>query len=70
MLTSKGDVPRLLLLLRQFFLLPMGIAYLVLIRLAFRVVSKHAQQHPERVWRFYTWLIAMEFAILYLAARI
>jgi hypothetical protein len=67
---AGGDVPRLLLLLRQFFILPMGIAYLVLIRLAFEVVSKHAEDRPERVWRFYTWLIAVEFAILYLAARI
>ena len=67
---AGGDVPRLLLLLRQGFILPVGIAYLVLIRLAFEVVSKHAQDHPERVWRFYTWLIAVEFAILYLGARI
>jgi hypothetical protein len=67
---AGGDVPRLLLLLRQFFILPLGIAYLVLIQLAFAVVSKHADNRPERVWRFYTWLIAVEFAILYLAARI
>lgn len=65
-----NEAMRLLLLLRQFFILPMGIAYLVLIRLAFEVVSKHTEEKPERVWRFYTWLVAVEFAILYLAARI
>ncbi|NSW51585.1 MAG: hypothetical protein HPY85_03660 [Anaerolineae bacterium] len=64
------EVPKLLLFLRQFAILPVGLTVLALVRYGYDVVAKNAVSRPDRIWHFYTRILALEFAVLYMAAKI
>lgn len=64
-----GD-EKALYFIHRFMIIPAGIAFLGIFRTGSEVVRKNAYHRPDRIWKFYTLLFALEFTVLVLAARI
>jgi hypothetical protein len=66
----EAELPRFLGFLHRMLIVPAGIGFLAVLRLGYEVVSKNAVDRPDRVWKFFTVLFAVEFTVLFLAAKI
>ena len=65
----SGD-EKALYFIHRFMIIPAGIAFLGIFRTGSEVVRKNAGHRPDRVWKFYTLLLSLEFVVLALAAKI
>ena len=56
--------------LQQFMVLPAGLLTLVTLIAGTELIYRYGRTDPERIWRFYSIIIGIEFAILFLALKI
>ncbi|MCD4752094.1 MAG: hypothetical protein K8R40_03375 [Anaerolineaceae bacterium] len=56
--------------LRQFMVLPAGLLTMVTFIAGTEAIYRYGRTDPGRVWRFYSIIFGIEFAILFLALKI